>query len=281
MGNRAVAIIVFAAVATRAVGGTPFITEDPGTPPRGWEINLGLAFEKNRSNRILTAPSLDLNYSLDAHVQVNANIGGIAVFGVQDGSSLADTQFKIKWRVVDDADDPTDGVDAAGPAAPGDETFAHAPARGPVAVSIAPALILPTGDADRGLGAGAYQLRLPVQIGKTLGDWSLYGEVGYQFGVARTDAGRRVGGPITSSGDTLFFGAAVQYAVSDTVSLGAEINGARVLDARGDYTLLANLGGSVDLGDGWALLGTIGRTLREDSRGGPQVLVQVFLQVTF
>ncbi len=268
-------------LATAARAGTPFITDDPGTPVRGWEINLGLAFEKNRTGRVLTAPTLDLNYSIDPHVQLNANIGGVSVFGQRKGASLTDTQLKVKWRLIDDRDDATTGVEATGPPVADDEWFWHAPLAGPLAVSIAPTVILPTGDADRGLGAGAYQVRLPVQIGKTLGDWYIYGEVGYQFGVARTDAGRRTGGPITSRGDVLFYGVAAEYTVSDDVSIGAEINGQHLMDATGEYTLIANIGGLVSLGEGWALLGTMGRTLREDSRGGPQVLVQVFVRWTF
>lgn len=287
MRRRAVAVVVGLGIATGARAGTPFITDDPGSPRRGWEINLGLAYGRSRAESRLAAPTLDLNYSVDPHIQLNANVGGVSVFGVRDAASTTDTQLKMKWRVVDDQTD-AGGTDAdprasqfAGPGVPMFDILAGIAATGPLAISVAPTLILPTGDVDRGLGGGAYLFRLPVQIGKTLGDWYVYGEVGYQFGVARTDAGRRVGGPITAAGDALFFGAAVEYTVSPSVSVGAEINGQRVLDATGGYSLNANVGGTVSLGEGWALLGTIGRTLREDSRGGPQVLVQVFLQVVF
>ena len=280
-------MVVGLGLATGARAGTPFITDDPGSPGRGWEVNFGVGFQRTRADRILTAPTLDLNYSVDPHIQLTANVGGVSVFGVRDGASATDTQLKMKWRFVDDradaggtADDPR-ASQFTGPGVPMFDLLAGIAATGPLAISVAPTLILPTGDAERGVGAGAYALRLPLQVGKTLGDWYVYGEVGYRFGVARTDAGRRVGGPRTPAGEMLVFGAAVEYTISRSVSVGVEMSGARALDARGDYTLLANIGGSIDLGGGWALLGTIGRTLREDSRGGPQVLVQVFLQITF
>lgn len=285
------ALLTSCFAAAGAAAGVPFITDDPGTPVRGWEINLGLMYEKNRTDKVLTAPTLDINYSVDPHVQLNAYLGGVSVFGNQarSGASVIDTILKIKWRFLDDADDKSGEApgnhetEATGPP-PGMPMFAwlgSIATTGPLAVSIAPTVILPTGDPERGLGAGAYQLRLPVQIGKTLGDWYVYGEVAYQFGLSRTDGGRRTNAPVSQRGDALLYGVAVEYAVNDDLSIGAEINGARTLDAAGDYTLLANIGGSLNIGAGWALLGTIGRTLREDSRGGPLVLVQVFVQWTF
>ena len=159
---------------------------------------------------------------------------------------MADTDFKFKWRFVEE------------------DTNSWQPA-----VSMAPNITLPTADKNRGLGDEVWRLRLPVQIGKTLGNWYSYAETGYQFAFD------------PKATDVIPYGAATQYQFTDKLSLGAELNGNVPLDDSAQWTILANLGGSYALTDSVQLQASLGRTLRDIARGGSEVLVQTFVQWNF
>jgi hypothetical protein len=136
-------------------------------------------------------------------------------------------------------------------------------------MSMAPNITIPTTDRDRELGDGIWRLRLPVQIGKTFGKWSVYGETGYQ--IAFDD----------NASDIVSYGMATQYAVTDQLSVGAELNGGIPVDRTGNYSLLANTGFSYALTSSLQLQASLGRTLRDTERGGSEVLIQTFLQWNF
>ena len=63
--------------------------------------------------------------------------------------------------------------------------------------------------------------------------------------------------------------------------IGIEMNGSAPTDGWRDYGLTANVGASYVISDHVQLLGTIGRTLRDTDRGGPEFLGQIFLQFNF
>ena len=159
---------------------------------------------------------------------------------------MADTDFKFKWRFVED--DPNGWCPA---------------------VSIAPNVTFPTADRGKGLGDGVWRFRLPVQVGKTYGKWYNYGETGYQW--AFDD----------NATDVIPFGLATQYQTTDKLSLGAEINGNVPVDNTDQWSMLANVGGSYVLTESVQLQASVGRTLRDTDRGGSQVLLQTFVQWNF
>ncbi len=230
-----------------ARAGSPFLTDDPGFAPKGWEIKAESLYEKTINGTTIT-PVLDLNYTIVPTFKINLTLAGKNIDPRTESSEygMADTDFKFKWRFVEE---DLSGWRPAG--------------------SIAPNVTLPTADKNKGLGDEVWRLRLPVQIGKTFGKWYSYAETGYQW--ALND----------SATDVIPYGVATQYQLTDKLSLGVELNGNVPVDDRAQWTMLANVGGSYALTDSVQLQASLGRTVRDTDRGGSEVLMQTFVQWNF
>lgn len=228
-----------------AFAGSPFLTDDPGFAPKGWEVKFASAYEHRADGDTLTAPILDLNYTIVEHFKLNATFAGKSVFPDQrnDEFGLADTDFKFKWRFIDEK-----------------------PGTWQPAFSIAPNITFPTGDNDRGLGDDQYKFRFPVQVGKTFGKFYTYGELGYQWSLSG------------DGDDQWIYGAALQYQLTDKLNIGAELNGSSILGIIDDYNLIANVGAVYTFDEHWQLQGSVGTSLTDN---GPDLLVQVFIQWNF
>jgi hypothetical protein len=239
---------ILALAAASAPAGPPFLTDDPAFPAQGWEIHYAASYERNQGAHVVSAPTFDINYSATPHLQLTLNTGGRVVkergHGPQAG--FADTTAQFKWRFLD-------------------ESTNH----GWPALSVAPALILPTADPERGLGDGLWHLRLPVQAGKTFGNWYAFAEAG---GLVSFDG---------ASTAQALYGLGAQYQFTPKFALGVELNGNAHLDHATDHDLIGTLGATFTLSPRWQLLASVGRTLRDESRGGPQILTQLFVIWTF
>ena len=240
--------VLAALIPQAAYAGSPFLTDDPGFAANGWEIKGATTYEKTINGETITAPILDLNYTVVPTFKLNLTLAGRrnSPTGATSEYGMADTDFKFKWRFVEE------------------DANSWQPA-----VSMAPNITFPTADKNRGLGDEVWRLRLPVQIGKTLGNWYSYAETGYQFAFD------------PKATDVIPFGAATQYQLTDKVSLGAELNGNVPVDDSAQWTMLANLGGSYALTESVQMQASLGRTLRDIARGGSEVLVQTFVQWNF
>ena len=74
------ALAAFTPVRARAQGGPPLITDDPDTPGPGyWEINVSAFVEKNRRERRLETPRLDINYGLGPRIQLKLELPWLRV----------------------------------------------------------------------------------------------------------------------------------------------------------------------------------------------------------
>ena len=214
---------------------SPFYTDDPEFSP-GWEIKYGFTAEHNSGGNVWAAPILDLNYAVVPNVRLNLTLAGRTlepstgptVFG------FADTEFKIKWRFVDA--DPNSWLPSIG---------------------IAPKAFFPTSDEKRGLGDGVYRAQLPLQFGKTIGDFYTWGEVGYQmaFDKKASDAG--------------YYGLGTLYNFNSHFALGTEIFGSTPIDKHCDHQWITSLGVIYTFNEHWALKASISRTLVDEKRGGP------------
>ena len=231
-----------------AFAGSPFLTDDPGFAPKGWEIKFETIYEHDKGQDALTAPVVDINYSLTEHFKLNLTLAGKAIFPDNKSTAygVADTDFKFKYRFLDEK-----------------------PGAWWPALSIAPDVGLPTASKTRGLGNGGYGFRFPVQIGKTFDKLYVYTEVGYQSVFKRDQS------------DSIVHGLAAQHQLTEKWNVGAEIYSTIPIDKGSNYTSLANVGAIYQFDEHWQLQGTIGRTLRSHSRGGPEVLVQLFIQWNF
>ena len=159
--KRTAAILSFlaAAAVAHAQGGPPMITEDPGTPGDGnWEINLALAMEQMRGERLFEAPILDVNYGAGDSVQLKYEVPWVFLDEEGDDatSGLGNSEFGVKWRIVDQEES---GLD----------------------VSIYPQLEFenPTGSRRRGLIDPGVRLAMPFQLARRFGDWEASFEVSY------------------------------------------------------------------------------------------------------
>ena len=230
-----------------ARAGAPFLTDDPGFVAQGWEVRPQASYEDNVNGTIETG-ALDLNYTIVPTFKVNLTLAEkwIDPAGGPSASGFADTDFKFKWRFLEE--DPSGWRPA---------------------MSIAPNVTFPTASSRKGLGDGVWRYRLPVQIGKSFGDYYAFGEFGYQWAASN------------SASNQAIYGVAIQRPLTPELTVGIELNGSAPTDSWRDYGLTANIGAAYVVNEHVQLLGSIGRTVRDTDRGGPETLAQIFLQFNF
>ena len=122
-----------------------------------WEVYLASIDQRTSDGRSGTLPHLEVNYGAFPDLQLHAHCPDrlrFARFVAMGHAGLGDIEVGAKWRFLQETD-----------ATP--------------QVGIFPLLELPTGDQNRGLGAGHTQVFLPVWVQKTLGGWTTYGGGGY------------------------------------------------------------------------------------------------------
>ena len=145
-----------------------------------------------------------------------------------------DTEFKIKWRFLDE--NTNSWLSAIG---------------------IAPKVYFPTADKDRGLGDGVWRAQLPLQFGKTIGRFYNFAEAGYQMAFK----------PHVS--DVAYYGIGMLYSFTDHFALGTELFGNISTNDRNNWQLLTTLGVVYTFNEHWAIKTSISHTLRDTARGGP------------
>jgi hypothetical protein len=215
------ALLAFGAIAARAAGGPPLLTDDPGTvEPGHWEINLAWTAERSADARYDEAPLADINYGLNDTTQLKFEMPWIAETGYGTngfGAAIAG----VKWRFVDQGEH-------------GWQVSTY-----PQAEFIPPGLHH-AASADSGVA------------------WLLPIEVQRDFGAF--DAGFDIGRTLAHAGDGWFGGVDVGRKVNDRVELLAELHD-ETSDSGGHelifdvgtraalsqhFTLLASLGADVE-----------------------------------
>jgi hypothetical protein len=176
---------------TRAQGGPPYYTTDPGTPgDKNWEINLGyMPFLYSGASTIHT-PDLDLNYGVGERIQLTYEGAWLRV---KDGAGrakygLSQDQLGLKWRYYDS--------DEKG-----------------LGISVFPQVSInnPDHSVQRGIVPPGASLLLPMEFTKKLGPIDVNWEVGYNLVHKGPDgwiAGLAVGHDVTKKleVDAEFFG---------------------------------------------------------------------------
>jgi hypothetical protein len=145
------------AVSVPALAGPPFFTDDPQPPDLGhFEINIAAQGIRHRGGREGALPGIDANYGATPDLQLHLATG--LATQKTDGKNTAygygDTELGAKYRFLHQEEDGWD-------------------------VATYPIVVLPTGDAGRGLGAGHTRALLPLWVQKDFGDWSTFGGGGY------------------------------------------------------------------------------------------------------
>jgi hypothetical protein len=114
-------------------------------------------------------------------------------------------------------------------------------------ISFYPNIELPTGDAARGLGAGHFQMLLPVWVQKDWDEWTTYGGGGYWLNQHGADR------------NNWFVGWVLLRKVTDDLQLGGEVFRQTAVVSGGPDTAGFNLGGTWDLSETGHILFSAGR----------------------
>lgn len=228
---------------TLALGGPPFVTDDPEPVEyQHSEIYLASIVQREPGDTNGTLPHLEFNYGVIPDVQLH--IIAPAAFDARSGNArqfgYGDTELGVKYRFIDEADDRPQ-------------------------VAIFPLVELPTGASARGLGAGHTQLFLPVWVQKGLGSWTTYGGGGYWVN------------PGPGNRNWWFAGWLVQKQVLPSLAVGAEIYHETAKTIGGQPDTKANLGIVWDLNDTCHVLASAGPVVEGPSGYQAYVAFQLTL----
>ncbi len=201
---------------------------------------------------VLVGPTLDVNYTFVPGFKLNLTLAPLTLYGKNGDpteSGLTDTDFKFKWRFLEE--DPNGWRPA---------------------ISMAPTITFPTGDRDRGLTDGSYKAKLPFQFGKTFGpdhNWIAYAELGF---AKRLDGS---GG----SGETFILGATLARNVSEKLQLGMELYQEFPLGGGTEHTQILNFGATYTFNEHWNVQLGIGKSI--SANDGPDPIAQLLVQWNF
>jgi hypothetical protein len=227
----------------------PLVTGDVPTADHGtFEWYVGGLYQDSGSTITWAAPFSELVYGITRRWEVTAE----SAFLIKEGEQgVADTVLGTKYVLLTESEK-----------------------RPGVALSFEAGL--PTGDAERGLGAGAPEYEFRVRTQKTFGWFTPILNVGYAVVEEPTINGVR-----EERCNTWRASCAQEWQVARRTKLLTEIYGKTSDEPGGDDRLAANLGFKHKLSESLQLHGAIGKSLREDNRGGPELRAYLGVRYNF
>ncbi len=177
--------------ASTAWAGVPFVTDDADTPEAGhFEINVAGQYTRLEGGSFGTVPSVEVNYGVTDKLQITVltPLAFSQVKGEGTNFGLGDIELGVKYRFID-ADD-----------------WGWKPS-----VAFAPTVTMPSGIEARGLGAGRFQVSLPIWLSKDFNKWTVFGGGSYNIN------------PGPDQLNWWFVGVGVLYEIDASWTLGAEI----------------------------------------------------------
>ncbi len=220
--------------------GPPFVTDDPEPVDyQHGEFYIATQYAHDKDVTSGTAPHFELNYGVVPNVQLHL-ITPYA-YNKPEGEpthrGYGDTEAGIKYRFLNDED-------------------SHFMA------GIFPLVEFPTGDSDKGLGAGHTRFFVPLWLQKAWGPWQTYGGGGYWRN------------PGEGNKNYWFFGWQVQRDMSKMLTLGAELF-TQTKDADDAKSRVGyNVGALVNFTEDHHLLFSAGRDINGDNRFSAYVAYQ-------
>jgi hypothetical protein len=235
-------------LAGAAQAGPPFLTDDPEPVDLGhWEVYGFSAGAHVQGDTSGVLAGTEVNYgaarNLQLHIIVPVAYDNPRGGGTQVG--VGDVELGAKYRFI----------------TPGEKDWFPQ-------VGIFPLVELPTGNPDRGLGAGKARVYLPVWLQKDFGDWTTYGGGGYWIN------------PGPGNKNYWFAGWLLQRKVTEKLALGAEVFHQTAMEQGGRDSAGFNFGGIYDFTAHYHLLFSAGRGL-QDARDSNQFSYYLALQKTF
>ncbi len=169
--------------------GVPFLTDDPApTPYQHSEIHLAIQQTKTSDGISGTLPFFELDYGVLPNVQLHLLLP-MMQSAPDHGSheyGYGDTELGIKYRVFQETD--------------------HLPM-----IAIYPAIELPTGNQNQGLGNGKAQYFFPLWFQKNWESWQMNAGGGYWIN------------PASGMKNHWVSGIQIQHDLSDRLTLGGEV----------------------------------------------------------
>ena len=209
--------------------GPPFRTDDPEPVEyQHWEVYIFSAATLVQGDTNGVLPGVEVNYGVVPDIQLHAVVP--LAFDKPSGSGMqngiGDIELGAKYR------------------------FIHEDENGwQPQVGVFPLIEVPTGDANKALGAGQTRIYLPVWLQKSVGKWLTYGGGGYWIN------------PGVGNQNYWFTGWLLQRQVTEQLALGGEVfhQTADTLGGKGSSGF--NLGGVYDFSENHHLLFSAGRGL--------------------
>jgi len=192
----------------------PFLTDDP-EPVELHHIEVYLASQSsiytNSGNG--TLPHLEMNYGAMKDLHINIALPfGFSYVGKEFNYGLSDIGLGAKFRFIEETDN-----------------FPQ--------VTTYPALTFPTGNSNKELGSGGFQLYIPFWFQKTFKDWLTYAGGGY--GINFHD----------KHGDWQYYGWLVQKKMNETFTFGGELFYRATNAEESDMTVGVNVGGYINFSE--------------------------------
>ncbi len=230
-------LLMLAFTMSVANAGPPFRTDDPEPVDfQHWEFYTFSSGTHVSDDTSGVLPAWEFNYGIIpngqfhivAPVAFDHPAGGPTVFG------YGDTELGSKYRFIEEDKNGSRPM-----------------------VGVFPMLEVPTGNEDRGLGAGHVRAFLPVWVQKSFGDgWTTYGGGGYWIN-QDADLGDK---------DYWFFGWLLQKKVTDKLTLGGEIYHQAADKVDGVDQTGFNIGGFYDFDEHNHLLFSAGTGIQNASQ---------------
>lgn len=212
---------------TFALAGPPFKTDDPEPVDLGHlEFYVFAAGQRMTGHSAGIGPALEFNYGILPETQFHIVLP-LAYDRPQGSPSqrgLGDTEVGFKVRFLHETD-----------------TLPQ--------IGIFPLVEIPTGDADKSLGAGHTQVFVPVWIQKSWGPWTTYGGAGWWRN------------PGEGNRNWTFTGWLLQRDLGEHLTLGGELFHTTAANLDGRASNGFDLGGQVNFGEKHHLLFSLGRNV--------------------
>lgn len=218
-------LVLLACVSAQA--GPPFVTDDPEPVERyHTEVNVAVQATRSAAGQVGTMGA-EANYGCAADTQCHIALPGAFAGDLGPGmrTGIGDAELGVKYRFLNSADT---GMMAA----------------------VYPTLILPTGDASRGLGNGRPQLLLPLWVQGSLRNWTWDAGASY---LANRAPGAR---------GSWYTGVLLQHPLGERLRVGAEVFHRTPTAQGAPATSGFNIGAVVKLTEDRNLLMSIGRGLQ-------------------
>lgn len=210
--------------------GPPFKTDDPEPVELGHlEFYVFAAGQRTAGDSSGLGPAVEFNYGILPETQFHLVLP-LAYDRPEGGPSqrgLGDTEVGFKVRFLTETDTRPQ-------------------------IGVFPLVEIPTGNADKNLGAGHTQVYLPIWVQKSFGPWTTYGGYGWW---RNPGAGNR---------DWSFAGWLLQRDLGEHVTLGGELVHSTAATLDGQASDAVDLGGQVNFGEKHHLLFSLGRAFHGD-----------------